>query len=139
MKDLDAFVYLDNVLVTGKSEQEHLYNLDRVLQCLKENGLRVKKEKCEFNKARIQYLGHVLDEKGVHPAVDKIRAIQEAAPGSNVKQLQAFVGLVKYYGCFVPNQSTVLALLYLLLRYEVTWQWGKEQQDAFNRYSTKRC
>lgn len=65
MKDLNMVHYLDDLLVMGRDESEHLMNLDRVLQRLQENGLRVKKSKCDFGKTQIEYLGHVIDGKGV--------------------------------------------------------------------------
>ncbi|KAJ7997967.1 hypothetical protein DPEC_G00217650 [Dallia pectoralis] len=71
MKDLNVVVYLDDLLVMGRDETEHLMNLDRVLQRLQENGLRVKKAKCDFGKTQIEYLGHTLDGKGVYPSKDK--------------------------------------------------------------------
>lgn len=133
MKELNVVVYLDDLLVMGRDESEHLKNLDRVLRCLQENGLRVKKSKCEFGRTQIEYLGHVLDEKGVYPSEDKVRAIQDAPTPTNVKELRAFLGLVNYYGRFVPQQSTVLAPLYRLLKDQVTWRWNKAEQDSFNK------
>ncbi|XP_062846979.1 uncharacterized protein K02A2.6 [Trichomycterus rosablanca] len=133
MKDLSVVVYLDDLLIMGRDEAEHLKNLDRVLQRLQENGLRVKRSKCEFGKTQIEYLGHVLDEKGVHPSKSKVRAIHDAPTPTNVKELRAFLGLVNYYGRFVPQQSTVLAPLYGLLKEQVTWKWKKAEQDAFNK------
>lgn len=127
-------VFLDDLLIMGRSEEDHLFNLQRVLQRLQENGLRVKRLKCEFGKTQLEYLGHVLDERGIHPAEDKVRAIQKAPAPTNVKDLQAFLGLFNYYGRFVPQQSTVLAPLYRLLRENVTWKWTKTEQSAFVRY-----
>lgn len=133
MKDLNVVVYLDDLLIMGRDEAEHLMNLDRVLQRLQENGLRVKESKCEFGKTQIEYLGHVLDEKGVYPSQDKVRAIHDAPAPMTIKELRAFLGLVNYYGRFVPQQSTVLAPLYNLLKDETTWRWGKAEQDSFNK------
>lgn len=133
MKDLKVIVYLDDLLITGKDEQEHLTNICKVLQRLQESGLRVKKCKCEWGQTRIEYLGHVIDEKGVYPTKDKVKAIQDAPAPSNVKELRAFLGLVNYYGRFVPQQSTVLAPLYRLLKEQTAWCWGKKEQGAFSR------
>ncbi|XP_023204972.1 uncharacterized protein K02A2.6-like [Xiphophorus maculatus] len=133
MKGLPVVVYLDDLLITGCSKAEHLSNLEKVLQRLQENGLRVKRSKCEFNKPQIEYLGHVLDEHGVHPSEEKVRAIQDAPASTNVKELQAFLGLVNYYGRFVPMQSTALAPLYKLLKDSVTWRWTDPEQAAFDR------
>lgn len=73
----------------------------------------------------------MLDEHGIHPSEDKVRAIQEAPSPINIKELQAFLGLFNYYGRFVPQQSTVLATLYRLLRGNVTWKWTEAEQSAF--------
>lgn len=134
MKDLNVVVYLDDLLVMGRDESEHLRNLDRVLQRLQENGLKVKKKsKCEFGKIQIEYLGYVLDGRGMYPSKDKVRAIHDAPAPTNVKELRAFLGLVNYYGRFVPQQSTVLAPLYRLLKDQTTWRWSKAEQDSFNK------
>ncbi|KAK9529796.1 hypothetical protein VZT92_013867 [Zoarces viviparus] len=131
MKGLPVVVFLDDLLIMGHTEKEHLHNLQKVLQRLQENGLRVKRSKCEVGKTRVEYLGHVLDEQGIHPSKDKVRAIQEAPAPTNVKELQAFLGLFNYYGRFVPQQSTVLAPLYRLLRGQVIWKWTEVEQVAF--------
>ncbi|KAK9515985.1 hypothetical protein VZT92_003426 [Zoarces viviparus] len=131
MKGLPVVVFLDDLLIMGRTEKEHLHNLQKVLQRLRENGLRVKCSKCEFGNTRVEYLGHVLDGQGIHPSKDKVRAIQEALAPTNVKELQAFLGLFNYYGRFVPQQSTVLAPLYRLLRGQVIWKWTEVEQVAF--------
>ncbi|XP_027869143.1 uncharacterized protein K02A2.6-like [Xiphophorus couchianus] len=133
MEGLPVVVYLDDLLITGCSKAEHLSNLEKVLQRLQENGLRVKRSKCEFNKPQIEYLGHILDEHGVHPSEEKVRAIQDAPAPTNVKELQVFLGLVNYYGRFVPMQSMALAPLYMLLKDSVTWRWTDPEQAAFDR------
>uniref|UniRef100_A0AAV2KXD0 ribonuclease H n=1 Tax=Knipowitschia caucasica TaxID=637954 RepID=A0AAV2KXD0_KNICA len=133
MRDLNVLVYLDDLLVMGRDEAEHLLNLDRVLQRLQENGLRVKKSKCDFGKTQIEYLGHMLDEKGVYPSKDKVRAVHDAPTPTNIKELRAFLGLVNYYGRFLPQQSTVLAPLYKLLKDQTKWRWSKVEQSAFDK------
>uniref|UniRef100_A0AAV2LNZ5 ribonuclease H n=1 Tax=Knipowitschia caucasica TaxID=637954 RepID=A0AAV2LNZ5_KNICA len=136
MRDLNVLVYLDDLLVMGRDEAEHLLNLDRVLQRLQENGLRVKKSKCDFGKTQIEYLGHMLDGKGVYPSKDKVRAVHDAPTPTNIKELRAFLGLVNYYGRFLPQQSTVLAPLYKLLKDQTKWRWSKVEQSAFDEMLT---
>lgn len=91
----------------------------------------MKRSKCEFGKTQLEYLGHVLDERGIHPSEEKVRAIQEAPAPTNVKELQAFLGLLNYYGRFLPQQGTVLAPLYRLLRGNEVWRWTEAEQSAF--------
>ena len=123
--------YLDDILVTGNTEAEHLDNLGSVLRKLKSAGMRLKREKCYFMMSEVEYLGHKLSSKGLQPADDKVRAISQAPAPTNITQLKSFLGLVSYYSKFLPNTATTLAPLYKLLHKDITWTWGREQQQAF--------
>ena len=126
-------VYIDDILVTGETEQEHLRTLDQVLTRLQDAGLRLKREKCAFMLPSVEYLGHSISAEGVRPTKEKIRAIMEAPAPGNVSQLRSFLGLINYYGKFLPNLSSTLAPLYRLLQKECSWicSWGPRQQKAF--------
>lgn len=123
--------YLDDILCTGANDEEHLHNLDAILQRLKEYGLRVRKEKCEFLKPSVEYLGHVIDEKGLHTSPSKITAIVDAPPPENVSQLRSFLGLLNYYGRFIPNLASLLQPLHELLCQDKKWKWTSDCQKAF--------
>ena len=103
-------VYIDHILITGHTEQEHLRTLNKVLQILEDAGMRLKKEKCVFMVPSVEYLGHSISKEGLQPTAEKVRAITEAPQPTNVSELKAFLGLVNYYGKFMQNLSTVLAL-----------------------------
>ena len=98
---------------------------------LDEAGLKLNNEKCQFFKPPVQYLGHKIDRGGLHPANVKVRAIQYAPKPKNVKELRSWLGLLNYYGRFWCNLSTTLAPLHVLLSKETKWQWGKDQDEAF--------
>ena len=98
-----VIVYLDDILITGKSETEHLKNLQLVLQRLETAGLHLKKKKCEFLVPSITYLGHRIDAQGLHPLLEKVDAIIKAARPKSITELKAFLGLLNYYGKFIPN------------------------------------
>ena len=70
--------YLDDILVTGKAHDEHINNLNAVLTRLRKAGMRLKKEKCQFSLANIEYLGHAISSKGLEPTTSKVMAIFEA-------------------------------------------------------------
>ena len=129
----NVVVYLDDILVTGPTEAEHLQVLEEVLQRLQTAGLRLKREKCVFMAPSVAYLGHKIDAQGLHPLPDKVRAIQEAPQPQNVSELKAYLGLLSYYSKFLPNLSTVLAPLYRLLRDDQPWMWKKPQEEAFQQ------
>ena len=109
-------MYLDDILVTGATEEEHLSTLEKVLGRLEMSGLPVKKKKCQFMVPSVSYLGHQIDASGLHPLPDKVRAIEEAPAPNNVTELKSYLGLLTYYGKFLPNLATQLAPLYQLLR-----------------------
>lgn len=124
-------VFLDDLLVTGSTPEEHLENLRQVLNRLKEAGLKLKKGKCEFMASSVEYLGHKIDAFGLHPTSAKIKSIQNTPPPENADQLKAFIGGITYYAKFIPNLSTILAPLHSLLKKGVTWSWTDVQQSAF--------
>ncbi|XP_049333824.1 uncharacterized protein K02A2.6-like [Astyanax mexicanus] len=113
--------YLDDILVTGCTDTEHLQHLDAVLGRLEEFGLRFEKDKCEFFKDSLEYLGHIIDSAGLHKSPEKMRAIVEAPAPISLTQLRSFLGLINYYGRFIPNLATILNPLNALLCKETRW------------------
>ena len=124
-------VYLDDVLITRKTEQEHLATVDTVLSKLKTAGLRLNKTKCSLMTELVQYLGHLIDSKGLHPIAENVTAIGDAPTPKNVTQLKAYLGIITYYGHFISNLSHVLFPLYRLLRRDKDWRWTKKENKAF--------
>ena len=100
--------YLDDILITGASKEEHIGNLDKVLSRLQEYGIRVNMAKCVFLQNSVEYLGHIIDLEGLHTSPKKTKAIQEAPTPRNQQELRSFLGLLHYYGKFIPNLATML-------------------------------
>ena len=123
--------YLDDIIVTGADDQEHLTNLAEVLGRLRAKGFRLKKEKCHFFKPVVEYLGHLIDAQGLHTTPSKQQAIVEARAPTNITELRSFLGLVNYYGRFIPNLATVLHPLNHMLRKGACWNWTQQCQKAF--------
>ena len=118
-------------MITAKDDAMHLKTIGIVLAKLQEVGLTVKKEKCEFFKESVEYLGHRVDTKGLHMTKGKVKAILEAPPLRDVSELKSFLGLVHYYGRFCPNLSHTLAPLTELLRKDQKWTWSEKRTEAF--------
>ena len=78
------------------------------------------------------FLGHRVDADGIHTTEDKLQAIVQAPAPKNVHELRSFLGLINYYGKFIPNAVAILQPLNNLLRKEAKWKWLKECQKSFN-------
>ena len=89
-------VYIDDVLVTGHPEEEHLANLTEVLRRMATAGMRLKRDKCFFMMSQVHYLGHTVSSKGIQPTQDKVRAIRDAPAPTNLHQLKSFLGLINF-------------------------------------------
>ena len=133
LQGLPVVYYLDDILVAGSTKKEHDEQLEQVLKCLDEQGIHLQREKCEFCKTEVEYLGHRIDAKGIHPTVKKVEAIKRAPQPQDVSQLREFVGLMSYYGKFILQISTLLAPLYKLLEKDHTWNWTPQCEEAFGK------
>ena len=129
-------ILLDNILISGPTDEEHLQNLEEVMKRLSEAGLRLKKSKCRFMQPTLECLGYRIDETGIYPVEAKVKAVQEAPTPTNVTELKAYLGLLNFYGKFLPNLSAELEPLYQLLRKNQRWKWNTEQIRAFERSKT---
>ncbi|KAL5517655.1 hypothetical protein EMCRGX_G003243 [Ephydatia muelleri] len=107
--------YLDDILVTGTSESEHLQILEQVLTRLEEVGMRLKESKCQFLLPSVEYLGYRISGNGIQPTEEKLRAIRDAPIPRDLSQMKSFLGLLNYYGKFLPHLSSTLAPLYKML------------------------
>ena len=123
--------YIDDILVVSESLEDHWSLLRRVFQRLDQYNVRVNKAKCKFTQSSVQYLGHVLSKAGVSPVEDKVQALRDAPRPTNVAELRSFVGMINFYGKFVPDLSTKLVPLYDLLQKGVDWNWSVKCEKAF--------
>ena len=111
MGDIPGLVcYLDDILITGPTEADHLERLNEVLDRLEKAGLRLKKEKCVFMVPEVVYIGHKITAEGVSPLQEKIEAIQKVPVPKDVKDLQAYLGLLNYYHRFLPSVAGHLCM-----------------------------
>ena len=129
--------FLDDILVTGSSEEEHLKNLESVLQSLMKHGVHLKREKCFFMRTSVEYLGFKVDAEGLHATEEKLKAITEAPRPCNVTELRSFLGLINYYGQFISNLAATLHPLNCLLCKDSNWRWTKDCKQAFQAGKSK--
>jgi hypothetical protein len=124
---------IDDMVITGGSESEHLKNMEEVWKKLQKYGLRANVDKCDIFQEKIELCGHVINGDGLHKSQSKIDAVVKAAVPENVTQLRAFLGLVNYYEKFLPNLTSVLKPLHQLLENDKAWTWSQDCQSAFDK------
>ena len=124
-------VYLDDVLVFGRTVAEHNANLTQVLERLRRAGLRLKPKKCRFALTEVEYLGHVVSAQGVRTDTKKVEAVEQFPTPNNVKTLRSFLGLASYYRKFVPDFAKVARPLHALTKKDVPFLWTQRCQEAF--------
>ena len=123
-------VYLDDILVSGDNREKHLSNLRSLLKRLEEKGLRCRREKCDFARTQVEYLGHILSNTGISKG-KKVDAVVSMPTPTNVSSLRSFLGSVQFYGKFIKNLAMVTEPLYKLTRKGVPWKWTSEQETSF--------
>jgi len=129
-------VYLDDILIFTKMEEEHAQAVRRVLQVLKENKLFLRPEKCQFYKQRIEYLGLVISENKVSMDLVKVAGVREWPTPENKMDVQAFLGFVNFYWRFIWDFSAKARSLFDLTHSEQVWTWSGREQAAFEDLKT---
>ena len=128
-----CFVYLDDILVISSTWEEHLQNLELVIERLKKAGLRLKPKKCAFARQKVTYLGHVISEAGISVDPTKIEKIQSYPIPMGLKPLRQFLGITSYYRRFTPQFSKIAEPLYALTRKNTPFVWTSSCQAAFEK------
>ncbi|MFH4977117.1 hypothetical protein AB6A40_003826 [Gnathostoma spinigerum] len=125
--------YLDDIIVTGANEEEHLETLRRVLRRVADYGFKCKREKCAFMQNDVTYLGHIIDRTGKRPNPERVAAIKNLPRPRNVTEVEAFLGKVNYYGRFIAELSDKCEPLNRLRRKGAKFKWSQDCQRAFER------
>ena len=132
-------VIIDDIIVTGRNDTEHLHNLKLVMDRLLSYGLHVNLDKCEFFQEKVSYVGHEIDSEGLHKSPEKIKAVKEAKRPENVSELRSFLGLVNYYHRFIDNLSSVAGPLHELLNKDTKWNWNSKREKSFQSIKDLIC
>ena len=128
---------VDDILISGKDDQEHLSNLSEVSTRLESASLGLKLSKCQFMQPTVEYLGYWIDAQGLHPIEKKVEAIRHAPGPENQQQLRSFLGMINYYSKFISNYLTITHPLNEVLKDRVEWKWSEDQQKSFQQLKDK--
>jgi len=111
-----VMVYLDDIIIYSETWQEHLATLDEVWRQLTAAGLKASPRKCEFGRTSMQYLGHIVNREDILPDRDHVKAIMDCKPPRSLTGLRSFVGMVQYYGNYIPHLAQIAAPLFRLYK-----------------------
>ncbi|XP_035918223.1 uncharacterized protein K02A2.6 [Anopheles stephensi] len=126
--------YMDDVIVGGKTEREHDENLLNLFRRIQQYGFTIRAEKCAFKMEQIEYLGFIIDRRGLRPNPAKIEVIRKLPAPRNVSEVRSFLGAINYYGRFVPRMRDLRYPLDALLKHEDKFAWTPECERAFTRF-----
>ena len=126
-------VFIDDILVYSRDEQEHEQHLKIVLQTLREKKLYAKLSKCDFWLKEVSFLGHIVSAEGIRVDPAKIEAVVNLKPPRSVTEVRSFLGLVGYYRRFVKGFFVIAYPLTKLLRKRVKFEWLDKCQNSFEQ------
>ena len=122
--------YLDDILVSGQSSEAHDQRLAEVLKRLGKYNVKINKDKCVFRSAKMSYLGHDVSHEGIRPSSEKVNALVNAPAPTSPTELRTVLGAFGYYSKYIPNFSTLIEPLRVLVS-EKEFVWSNAAQSAF--------
>jgi len=128
-----SFAYLDDIVIATPTFDEHLTWLKKVLDKITAAGLMINPDKCEFCKSQVRYLGFIVQRDGLTVDPEKTRPVLEYPIPTNIRQVRRFLGMSSWYRRFIPQFATLSEPLTRLLKKGKRWEWGNDQDRAFQR------
>ncbi|KAI3505229.1 hypothetical protein L1887_27219 [Cichorium endivia] len=139
MLDRSVIVFIDDILVYSRSKEQHEQHLKEVLETLRNEKLYAKLSKCDFWLREVQFLGHIVNEQGIMVDPAKVEAVMWWEVPKTPSEIRSFLGLAGYYLRFIQDFSNVAVPLTRLTKKNAAFQWGEEQQQAFETLRRKLC
>nr|GEY44375.1 putative reverse transcriptase domain-containing protein [Tanacetum cinerariifolium] len=132
-------VFIDDILIYSKNKEEHEEHLRIILELLQKEKLYVKFSKCKFWLDSVKFLGHVINSQGVHVDPSKVEAIKSWTASKSPTEVRQFLGLAGYYPRFIEGFSLIAKPLTKLTQKNKTYEWGEEEEEAFQLLKDKLC
>jgi hypothetical protein len=134
MPELDKFVvvFIDDILIYSKTEEDHANHLRIILQRLRDHRLYAKFSKCEFWLDSVKFLGHTISSEGISVDPTKVQEVMDWKPPTSVHQIHSFLGLAGYYRRFIPDFFKIAKPMTELLKKEIKFHWNYKCEEAFH-------
>jgi transposase InsO family protein len=130
----NVLVYIDDVLLHTATHEEHLQVLEKVFERLHQNHLKVNLDKCVFGNKEVSYLGFMLTPEGIKPGRNKLQAIRDAQPPTNIKMVRSFVGLCNFFRTHIKDFAIIAAPLFKVTRKDSGYKSGPLPPDALHAF-----
>lgn len=137
--EYEVLAFLDDLLLPSFDVQSGLNLLQRVLQKLRSENLKLNMSKCSFLQNKITYLGHEISSDGIQPSESKLAAVSQFPIPSNVHEIRQFIGLCSYFRKFIKNFAIIARPLTDLTKKNFVWRWGDEQSNSFEKLKQCLC
>ncbi|GFW48863.1 retrovirus-related Pol polyprotein from transposon 412 [Trichonephila clavipes] len=126
-----CLIYLDDVIIGGRTFEEPLQNIRKVLSKLSDANLKLNPSKCKLFQKEVNYMGHIISAEGVRTDPEKVSAVKNWKRPENLRELRSFLGLCTYYRKLVKGFSNIARPFHKLTESKQKFQWTKECEDSF--------
>ncbi len=124
---------VDDILIYGKTKEEHDTNLRAMLQRSRERGVKLNPDKSTICATEVSYFGHRITKDGIKPDPAKIAAVKDMEPPKDKGELETILGMINYLSKFAPGLSDVNAPMRHLLKDSSEFRWDAQQEEAFKK------
>ena len=130
-----AIVNIDNITIFSKTMEQHLVDVETVIEKLAKAYLKINVDKCSFAQDKVQVLGHIVSREGVKTNPTLVEGIRQKAPPTNITKVQGFLEMANFYRKFIPNFAEIAEPLNELTqkKSQGAFSWGNWQQELFNK------
>ena len=132
-----CLVYLDDIIIFGKTLESHTENLNAVFERIRDAGLKLRPDKCSFLKTEVEFLGHIISINGIKPDPRNIEKVKECRTPTTPREIKSFLGLASYYRKFVEGFSKIAHPMIELTKESVPFVWTEDAELAFQTLKTR--
>ena len=131
-----CLIYLDDIIAVGKTSED-MINIDKIMQKLKDAGLKLKPRKCSLLAKKVEYLGHIITRDDIKTYPKKTQAVKDWPKPENVHQVRSLIGFCSYYTCFIPKFAEIAKPLHRLSEKRSKFEWSDDCNNAFTTLKKK--
>ena len=126
-------MFVDDILIYSKTFEDHVRKLRQLCLTLRQHRMYLNPDKCNLCQVEVEYLGNMIGREGIRPTTEKTETLETWPSPQNVTELKSFLGLLGFCRRYIADLAQISAPLNVLLKKGAPWQWGADQQKAFDK------